>query len=387
MMRSPKQIPIRLTVAVVAILLFGIKSIISQDIIVLKNPSFEDPLGQLDNSSEWTDCGFEDESPPDIQPSGMWMPHPIAAFDGMTYLGMVTRDNETWESVGQKLSKPIKQGEHYLFSLHLAKSNEYISGSRIRNVGKVTYNTPLIINIWGGREKCDFADLLASSPVVDHTDWKKYDFIFVPDEDWDHLIIEAYYSDDSLDPSLGNILVDNCSSIVKTSFDKGSIVKSEKSINNKALYEAIIEYTKAFKLRSKTETPSTMMVLYNLHKFEAEIKSVGLNTYISRHSKNDIWKSISLLQEINLENSANTLIETMNIIKGDSHTDLTTTEIEMIGKSNDFFQNNLRKEGLLEKIYGYIEEHKSLLMIEIKTMENSDFKLSSQRDDRTILLS
>ncbi|HZV43784.1 MAG TPA: hypothetical protein VFF90_04875, partial [Saprospiraceae bacterium] len=87
----------------------------SQEIIKLQNPSFEDTPrrgGEFSSPIKgWQDCGmtrFPGESPPDI--------HPVPAtawevskdpYDGATYLGMVTRDNDSWESISQALSSPI----------------------------------------------------------------------------------------------------------------------------------------------------------------------------------------------------------------------------------------------------------------------------------------
>ena len=71
----------------------------SSEIIQLINPSFEDMPRHSKAPRAWSDCGFKGESAPDIQPSGIFSVTKPAA-DGNTYLGLVVRDNDTWESVG-----------------------------------------------------------------------------------------------------------------------------------------------------------------------------------------------------------------------------------------------------------------------------------------------
>src|SRR5690625_7087198 len=43
-----------------------------EQVISLTNPSFEDFPQHSVPPRGWTDCGFHDESPPDVQPSGAW---------------------------------------------------------------------------------------------------------------------------------------------------------------------------------------------------------------------------------------------------------------------------------------------------------------------------
>ncbi|QLH30266.1 MAG: hypothetical protein HWD63_13375 [Candidatus Parvibacillus calidus] len=56
------------------------------------------------------------EKPPDVQPSGSWEVRK-PANNGDTYLGMVVRENDTWESVSQQLSGTLKKGKTYTFDL------------------------------------------------------------------------------------------------------------------------------------------------------------------------------------------------------------------------------------------------------------------------------
>ena len=60
--------------------------------IILDNPSFEDAPAHYRTPKGWDNCGFEGESPPDVQPSGEFGVEKKAAH-GRTCLGLVVRDN------------------------------------------------------------------------------------------------------------------------------------------------------------------------------------------------------------------------------------------------------------------------------------------------------
>ena len=76
--------------------------------IVLNNPSFEDAahIGVIGGSgpSGWYDCPSKaGESAPDVQPGQWKVSRPPS--NGATYLGLVVRDRESWEGVGQRLRR------------------------------------------------------------------------------------------------------------------------------------------------------------------------------------------------------------------------------------------------------------------------------------------
>lgn len=188
----------------------------AQEVITLTNPSFEDTPAAGSPPAGWYDCGekrFPLESPPDVQPSGDWdVTKP--AQHGRSYLGMVVRENDTWESVSQKLNGSLKKGKKYSFSIYLCTSDIYKSAtSRNRNT-RVNYVTPAVLRIFGGQSYCDHgAILLAESKIVRNNDWQIYNFTFKPNRDISYITLEAYYETPVLFPYNGNILVDNASPI------------------------------------------------------------------------------------------------------------------------------------------------------------------------------
>ena len=195
------------------LLFFSLKGL-SQDTIFLENPSFEDvPIaGQM--PSGWHDCGTMDETPPDIQP-GLHKVGKIAQ-DGYTYLGLVVRDNETWEAVGQRLLVPLKVATSYAFSLYLSRSELYISTSKLTGQ-EINSATPVILRIWGGESECEKKELLGeTSSVTKNLDWQLFYFELTPMQaDHTFITLEAYYKTPVLFPYNGNLLIDNYSAIVK----------------------------------------------------------------------------------------------------------------------------------------------------------------------------
>jgi outer membrane protein OmpA-like peptidoglycan-associated protein len=183
----------------------------ASEVIQLLNPSFEDMPRHSKAPRGWTDCGFKGESAPDIQPSGIFSVTKPAA-DGDTYLGMVVRDNDTWEAVGQELSRPLERGKCYSFSVALCRSELYVSISRLSDQ-TANYTTPAKLRIYGGNSYCEKKELLAESPIIANTRWQTYPFKIEPTKNYSFLILEAYYKTPTLVPYNGNLLVDHFSDL------------------------------------------------------------------------------------------------------------------------------------------------------------------------------
>jgi outer membrane protein OmpA-like peptidoglycan-associated protein len=185
--------------------------------IYLINPSFEDFPQQGKTPKGWEDCGFPGETPPDIQPSGIpsapYFQVTKPAFKDSTYLGMVVRDNDTWEMVSQRLTAPLNAGQCYEFSLYLCRSEMYVSLSRV-NSRETNYTTPAKLRIWAGSSYCNKKELIAETSAIINTRWLKYDFKFKPKETHNYIVLEAFYNTPVLFPYNGNVLVDNASPIV-----------------------------------------------------------------------------------------------------------------------------------------------------------------------------
>lgn len=157
------------------------------------NASFEGEPADATVPVAWLPC--EKLTTPDILP-GYWGVYQEAS-EGDTYVGLITRENGSWESIAQRLPKTLRRDECYAFSLDLAYSRTY-SG----------YNKPIKLRIWGGAGKCDKAQLLYESTLINHTAWKTYFVEFRLEQPINYILLEAFHSERTFSHR-GNILIDN----------------------------------------------------------------------------------------------------------------------------------------------------------------------------------
>jgi len=201
-------------------------------VIELDNPGFEGPraagrLGKNTYVPSWTDCTtsrFEDESGVDLQPGHFAVT--VAPKKGNTYLGMVVRDNQSWESITQQLRYPLQPNQCYTFSLHIATSPTYKSGPRGEGTAAeladaqgveldfIHHTDPIALRIYGSTDQCSRGELLAKTDAVTNKEWKKYDFRFQPKKEAHFIMLEAFNYKPSLYGDNGHILIDELSDIV-----------------------------------------------------------------------------------------------------------------------------------------------------------------------------
>lgn len=297
------------------------------DTISLANPSFEDdprkggyynntPADQQNRIKGWFDCGimnFKNETAPDIHPSDYWS-NTKQPSDGRTYLGMVTRDNDSWESVSQELDSPLKAGNCYSFSIQLSKSERYISGSRLNASDKPNYNytTPAVFRLWGGYGYCGTAELLAESIPVDNSEWKTYSFKLSPKANYRYITFEAFYKVPVVFPYNGHILVDKCSDIVQINCDEELLAAVEEPKKKLPPHKRV-------KQNKKKSTKSSA-------KKNSDVASSNSNKKILNLDRNKIRKG----QTIEIQNL---------YFVADSAT-ISSKSYEVLYEVYDFLQNN-----------------------------------------------
>lgn len=164
--------------------------------IYLRNASFEDSPEEAKTPVGWESCG--EYSSPDVLP-GPWGVYQKAT-DGNTFVGLITREDLTWEMMGQRLSRPLEAQTCYEFSISLARSPAYTG-----------YNEPVRMRIWAGNSLCDKQQLLLKSVAIDHYEWKSYDFMFYTEAQYNYILIECFYKEGALLPYRGNLLMDEAS--------------------------------------------------------------------------------------------------------------------------------------------------------------------------------
>jgi len=161
--------------------------------IALDNASFEGTPQDATLPQGWFAC--EMGTTPDIMP-GVWgvLKEPS---DGDTYLGLITREDGSFESIGQRLEAPFEKGMCYNFKLDLARSKSYAG-----------YNFPVQVRIYAGKKKGKKSQLLYSSPTIKHEDWQNYEIQFTAKQKYNYIIIEAYFGEGLLFHYNGNVLID-----------------------------------------------------------------------------------------------------------------------------------------------------------------------------------
>jgi outer membrane protein OmpA-like peptidoglycan-associated protein len=161
--------------------------------------------------AKWFDCKTNGESPPDIQPGFFSVKNPPS--HGASYLGLVVRDNETYEGVSQRLTAPLEQGQCYDFSIDVCRSPLYISRSPTTQK-QVNFITPVKLRIWGGNGFSDRRELLAETSPVSNTTWETKNLRLKPSKGtFSFIILEAYFKTPIVNLYNGHILLDNASDI------------------------------------------------------------------------------------------------------------------------------------------------------------------------------
>jgi len=165
---------------------------LSAQSIELFNPSFEQDPQDATTPQGWSPC--KEGTTPGILP-GFWGVYNLPS-DGETYLGLITRSNNTWESIGQRLPASLQRGTCYDWSLDLAHSETY-----------ACYNGPIRLRVWISKLKCQKDQLIYESPLIEHLDWRTYQVKFIPNDDCRYILLEAFHSEAPFQYQ-GNILLD-----------------------------------------------------------------------------------------------------------------------------------------------------------------------------------
>ena len=187
------------TTVQIAFLLILSPTILSAQPARMLNSSFEGEPRDATVPRGWFIC--KDGTTPDILP-GPWGVY-TEAIDGETYVGLITRENGTWEAIGQKLTEKIIEGRCYQMSLYVARSDTYAD-----------YHDPIKLRIWCGKSKCDREQLILETDFIRDTEWEKLEFKFTAKSDMSYILIEAFIREGSFSHR-GNVLIDNISAIIQ----------------------------------------------------------------------------------------------------------------------------------------------------------------------------
>jgi len=350
----------------------------AQDVIHLNNPSFEDVPhvgGDMYNRGPdgWYDCGFPGETPPDIQPNLEPFKEPFfgvtqRATDGKTYLGMVVRDNDTYEAIGQRFEKAIEGGKKYAFNVYLSRSSTYVSLGRTEHSrGKpVNYTEPIKLRIWGGSRYCDREELLAESPLIKSSFWKDYELIFEPKENHRYIMFEAYYDELRANSYCGHILVDDCSRIVE--IIEQEIVENEEPASfsledaSPERLDSIILSEAYAGIEKKTNLPRMMSIYHQVYQFEKAVDGQGLRQFILHSESSDLTKTIRCLEALNITSSVEIFKKAIQVFK---KKDRTPEELVYFDEVDDLILEKTGVENLPQKRLDFLKRHQKAFVEEL----------------------
>jgi len=368
----------------------------AQDEIYFKNPSFEGTPrpGRLNlrhimgnelggKTNDWIYCGPASETAPDIHPSPD-PEHPFFGvdqlpYDGRTYMGMITRENNTWEAVGQKLQSSIRAKQTYQLSVSLSRSLKYVSPTLIPDK-MADYYQAVILRVWGGNELCSKEELLVETKKISHSDWRKYTLTFQPSDEWNHVIFEAYYTPEAKVPYGGNLLVDDLSTIIPVNQDSLVTDPNIEIDNPEGAEDAVVEQVS--NVYDKTKKPVTAEnfmdlfanprsyddlkekhLLQHFHfvhtnwTFKEDVSRSGLRLYLMNIKNQEALQAqINGLNDLQMKESAVVLAKASELyFKNQKKEKLTEEESEYFENSNKLFKTTFKKEGFKDQIRKYIE--------------------------------
>ena len=311
-------------------LVFLLPAAYAQD-VKLVNGGFEDrphfgQAGSPNSIKGWFDCGqldFPRESPPDIhqgvnRDTSFWE-NTQSSAQGRTYLGMVVRESETYESLSQRLAMPLQAGKCYTFSVYLSRSETYIS-ALANSDKKRNFTTPAVFRVWGGEGLCGESELLLESAPVDHMEWRQYSFKVEPSKNYPYIRIEAFYQTPVLFPYNGHILIDGASHF--------ELIDCEENVE---LYVA-----------EKVDKPNKKVVAMPAHKarqkrrevFNREKKEATIDTIVYERPK----EKILALDRKNLRAGQNIRIDKL-YFEADTSA-INVESFEVLNEIYDFLSDN-----------------------------------------------
>lgn len=186
----------------------------------INNPSFEDypHPGTLESKGVkyWTDCGrlnFPDHTPCDLHGIGSnFFNCTVDPAHGKTYVGLVTRADDSYESISQKLQQGIIEDSTYTLEFKATSSPTYISASRSSSTALINYNKAVFIEIWISNGICNEEVKIFEAQLKKSTEWTNYQVLFTAPISAKYITFKA---NSAYSSTQGNALVDDIKNFQK----------------------------------------------------------------------------------------------------------------------------------------------------------------------------
>jgi hypothetical protein len=215
-------------------------------------------------------------------------------------MGMVVREDGSFEAIGQKLPIPMTSGTIYAFSMHLAKSPLLLSPVRSAPMDSVSFDTPVVMRVYAGMSACDRLQLLAETAPIDHSGWKEYLVLLTPQADYTHISFVAYFAAPYLEFYNGHLLADHFSDLVPVNL-------SEVSDEDLAQFLANIPRT-LFDMTAGCEHPAPAVIQSVLH-LESKLEDMDIASLLHVAQEAEIQKYAANLKTVGADAHAALLLE------------------------------------------------------------------------------
>ena len=307
-----------------SILLLAPFILLSQDVI-LKNASFEGhpQTGKTKFPLKgWTDCGGSlFNTPPDLhgKNTNFWKAESKDVPSGKTYLCLVTREDGTYESVSQKLSRQLQKDHCYAFSISLSQHKNYLSHTKKNQRAKTNFNSPVIFRLWGSHFQCISGELLASTKPINHESWITYQFLIKPKSDYSYVTLEASFETASLEGYNGNLCLDKASHFIQVPCDGNTLVDSifseEALVVEELIADTLDEHSPSEDVKEIVQNPT-------IREYLEEGRKYGLFRYTSGLSKDELDHLIDEITTYDLPvEPLNASLELTEKLETDGHTE------------------------------------------------------------------
>lgn len=263
------------------------------DTIFWKNPSFEGIPRTSLLPKGWFNCNATTLLSPDIQPNGAFQMQK-QALEGDTYLGMVTRENNTKASVGQQLNQPLQQGQCYFFTISLCRTNHYKSlHATTEHIEQD--DGPVKLTIWAGNEACQRKEKLAETNAVYNKNWLDFVLTFQPSNNYEFILFEANYEEDLSIPYNGHLLMDRATPIIAIPCD--SLKRWEGAGNQVLLSQLRGKETLILHDETFWDKPQPLKAIYYNKAMTSEARALALNHIQSFTTKFPYQKANIIIEE------------------------------------------------------------------------------------------
>jgi hypothetical protein len=185
------------------------------------NPSFEETFFRKyenlieihDSVIHWKQFPYPNQTPVTVQVDGhQGFDATTEAYHGEVHLNMVTRADQTYEIIAQKLGNPLQPDKTYYLAIKACLSPNLKSASLESDI-PLSFKRPVVLKILGVRKMHHELQTLAITPPIRNIEWKEFLIEFTPKTKVRYLFIHSGFDPLANEAYYGNVSIDYLSDI------------------------------------------------------------------------------------------------------------------------------------------------------------------------------